>query len=76
LPVEKYKLIWESDPIPTGPIVISSKLPPQLKTQLQIAFINAPEGLASVSASESAGYTAARDEDYDLIRQIKKSLEE
>ena len=76
LPEEKYKLIWESNPIPNSPIVISSELPSELKSQLQIAFINAPEGLANVGGFQASGYTAVRDEDYDLIRRIKKSLEE
>lgn len=76
LPEEKYKLIWESNPIPNSPIVISSQLPSKLKSQLQIAFINAPEGLANVGGTRAAGYTAVRDEDYDLIRQIQKSIEE
>ena len=76
LPEEKYKLIWESNPIPNSPIVISSELPSELKTQLQIAFINAPEGLANVGGVRASGYTAVRDEDYDLIRQIQKSLAE
>lgn len=73
---DKYKLIWESNPIPNSPIVISSQLPSKLKSQLQIAFINAPEGLANVGGTRAAGYTAVRDEDYDLIRKIQKSLEE
>lgn len=76
LPEDKYKLIWESDPIPNSPIVISSKLSPQLKSQLQIAFINAPEGLANVGGFQASGYTAVRDEDYDPIRKIQKSLAE
>lgn len=76
LPEDKYKLIWESDPIPNSPIVISSQLPSQLKSQLQIAFINAPEGLANVGGFQASGYTVVRDEDYDLIRQIQKSLGE
>lgn len=76
LPEDKYKLIWESNPIPNSPIVISSQLPSQLKSKLQIAFINAPEGLANVGGIQAAGYTTVTDEDYDLIRQIQNSLEE
>jgi len=76
LPEEKYKLIWESNPIPNSPIVISSQLPSELKSKLQIAFIKAPEGLANVGGFQASGYTAVRDEDYNIIRQIQKSIQE
>jgi phosphonate transport system substrate-binding protein len=75
LPEDQYKLIWESNPIPNSPIVISSQLPSQLKSKLQIAFINAPEGLVNVGGVRASGYTSVRDEDYDLIRKIQKNLE-
>lgn len=70
-----YKVIWESDPIPNGPIVISSTLPDAFKLNLQKALINAPEGLADVSGSESAGYTTTEDADYDSIRKLHQALD-
>ena len=75
LPVDQYTAIWESDPIPNSPIVISSQLPSQLKIELQKALINAPEGLVSVSGAISAGYTLVQDEDYDIIRRLQTILE-
>ena len=74
LPANKYKLIWESDPIPNAPIVISSQLPPQLKTSLQKAFIDAPKNLIAVSGAKSDGYTLVQDEDYEPIRKLQKFL--
>ena len=76
LPAKKYKLIWESDPIPNAPIVISSQLPSQLKTDLQKAFIDAPKGLIAVSGAKSDGYTLVQDEDYEPIRKLQKFLEQ
>ncbi|MGK7924079.1 MAG: phosphate/phosphite/phosphonate ABC transporter substrate-binding protein [Spirulina sp.] len=71
LPPEKYKIIWESEPIPTGPIVIdSSKFTPEEISKLQEALIDAPLGVVEVSGAKSAGYTLAKDADFEPIRQI------
>ncbi|MBD1943646.1 phosphate/phosphite/phosphonate ABC transporter substrate-binding protein [Coleofasciculus sp. FACHB-712] len=70
----KYKIIWESDPIPLSPIVVSSKLPSQLVINLKKAFVNSPEGLLDPSGSESAGYTLVEDRDYTPIRKLQERL--
>ncbi|MBD2034880.1 phosphate/phosphite/phosphonate ABC transporter substrate-binding protein [Phormidium sp. FACHB-592] len=75
LPAANYKIIWESDPIPTGPVVINtSKFAPQEIAQLQQALIDAPVGVVDVSGSKSAGYTLAKDADFEPVRQIHKRL--
>lgn len=75
LPLEKYQVIWESDPIPNAPIVISSQLPTHLKSNLQKALIDAPQDLVALSGAKSDGYTLVRDEDYEPIRKLQKILE-
>jgi phosphonate transport system substrate-binding protein len=70
----KYKIIWESQPIPNTPIVASSKLSLQLRTALKKAFVNAPEGFIDITGSESAGYTLVQDEDYTPIRKLQERL--
>ena len=75
LPLEKYQVIWESDPIPNAPIVISRELPTHLKSNLQKALINAPQNLAALSGAKSDGYTLVRDEDYEPIRKLQTILE-
>jgi phosphonate transport system substrate-binding protein len=70
----KYKIIWESDPIPLSPIVVSSKLPSQLVIDLKKAFVNSPEGLLDPSGSQSAGYTLVEDRDYTPIRKLQERL--
>lgn len=75
LPLEKYQMIWESDPIPNAPIVISRQIPASLKRNLQEAFINAPRDLAALSGAKSDGYTLVQDQDYDPIRKLQKILE-
>ena len=72
---QKYQVIWESDPIPQGPIVVSSKFPSQLILPLKKAFISASEGLGDVNGAEAAGYTLVEDEDYNPVREIQKHLE-
>lgn len=75
LPAANYKIIWESDPIPTGPIVVNiSKFTPEEITQLQQALIDAPVGVVDVSGSKSAGYTLAKDADFEPVRQIYNRL--
>jgi phosphonate transport system substrate-binding protein len=70
-----YKVIWESEPIPTTPIVINTtKFSPEVITQLQRAFIDAPEGLVDVNGSNSYGYTLAKDADFEQIRQVYTRL--
>jgi len=72
---KQYQVIWESDPLPHGPIVISSKFPPQLILPLKKAFIGASEGLVDVNGAEAAGYTLVQDEDYEPVRKMQKHLE-
>ncbi|VXD21010.1 Phosphonate ABC transporter, periplasmic phosphonate-binding protein [Planktothrix serta PCC 8927] len=75
LPENQYKTIWESQPIPNSPFVISSSLPSELKTKLQRALINAPEGLLNVGGITATGYTVVQDEDYEPIRKLQTFLE-
>lgn len=75
LPDANYKIIWESDPIPTPPIVINtSKFTAEEIAQLQQALIDAPVGVVDVSGAKSAGYTLAKDADFEPVRQIYNRL--
>lgn len=71
---EQYHQIWESSPLPTAPIVVSSKLDPKLINALQKALIDAPEGIVAVSGVETAGYTIVDDTNYEPIRQLQTQL--
>lgn len=71
----KYHLIWESQPITNAPVVITKNIPPDIKIQLQKAFINAPPGLVGISVSESAGYTIVQDGDYEFVRELYREIE-
>ncbi|MGD1807266.1 phosphate/phosphite/phosphonate ABC transporter substrate-binding protein [Dapis sp. BLCC M126] len=70
-----YQVIWESNPIPAPPIVINTKkFGLEVIKQLQEALIDAPVGVVDVSGTESAGYTLAKDADFEEIRQIYTRL--
>jgi len=76
LPASKYKIIWESDPIPAPPIVINTKkLSQKLVKKLQQALIDAPEGVVDVIGTKSAGYTLVKDADFEQVRQIYARLQ-
>ncbi|MBW3584396.1 MAG: phosphate/phosphite/phosphonate ABC transporter substrate-binding protein [Cyanobacteria bacterium 0813] len=73
---ENYQAIWESEPIPEYPIVVSQKLPPQLIAELKEAFLSAPIGMLSLTGVPSNGYTLVEESDYHQIEQVKKQLDE
>ncbi len=73
---DSYQVIWESEPIPESPIVVSQKLSPQLIAELKEAFLSAPIGILSLGGVPSNGYTLVQDSDYDGVKQVKKQLDE
>jgi phosphonate transport system substrate-binding protein len=73
---DDFQVIWESDPIPQSPIVVSQKLSPKTILDLKEAFTKAPLGMISFSGIASNGYTLVQDSDYDRVRQVKKQLDE
>lgn len=75
IPEYQYRIIWESEPIPNSPIVISSQLPMSFKLELKKALINAPTGLVAIGGGNADGYTLVHDEDYEPIRQVQKLLD-
>ena len=67
----RYQMIWESEPIPTTPIVINTtKFSPEAIIQLKQALVDAPKGLVDGNGSKSNGYTVGKDSDFEIIRQI------
>lgn len=73
---DSYPVIWQSEPIPEFPVVVSQKLPPELIIQLKEAFISVPIGMLSLEGIPSNGYTLVQDSDYDRVKQVKKQLDE
>ncbi|MEA5571087.1 phosphate/phosphite/phosphonate ABC transporter substrate-binding protein [Calothrix sp. UHCC 0171] len=71
---EKPLIIWESDPIPHAPILVSSDLPPELIKKLKKAFLTTPAGIQDLMGAKSAGYTLVEDEDYESIGELRRQL--
>ncbi|MBD2313051.1 phosphate/phosphite/phosphonate ABC transporter substrate-binding protein [Desertifilum sp. FACHB-1129] len=72
LPSDRYKVIWESAPIPNSPVVINNKIPESLKSNLRRALVDAPEDIVGIAgSSRSSGYTLVQDEDYEPIRKMQ-----
>ncbi|NJN75704.1 MAG: PhnD/SsuA/transferrin family substrate-binding protein [Synechococcaceae cyanobacterium RL_1_2] len=73
---DQYTMLWKSEPIPNPPIVVSTKLlSEEAILTLKKVLIAAPEGLVSVTGTDSIGYTIVEDQDYSTIREIYQSLE-
>jgi phosphonate transport system substrate-binding protein len=70
------KIIATSDPIPTGPVVVSPKAPPLLVKKVQqalLAMAGEEEGrkvLAKLDPDLQGGFVAASDADYAGIRRM------
>ena len=73
---DKFRIIWESDPITNAPIVVSGTVPESFKPVLQKALVDAPAGLVSISVSEAQGYTIVEDGDYEPIRQLYQDYQQ
>ena len=71
---EKFRVIWESEPIPPSLIVVSKKIPIDSIKQLKISFLNTPEGIEDIFGEQSAGYTTIADSDYTSIRDLRAKL--
>ena len=70
------KIIATSDPIPTGPVVVSPNTPPDIRQKVQKALLlmnNKSEGrdaLKKLDPDLQGGFIAASDADYAEIRQM------
>ncbi|TAE58714.1 MAG: phosphate/phosphite/phosphonate ABC transporter substrate-binding protein [Nostocales cyanobacterium] len=73
---KKYIKIWESSPLPTDPIVVSTKLDPRLINGIKKALLDAPPGIIALSGTENAGYTIVDDINYERIRRLLQQLQE
>lgn len=82
----KIVTVWESEPIPSGPIVIANGLPPQLREQLTTALqqhANADymrahgfcQGACAIADRETYGYVAVEDSLYDRVRELCTSTQ-
>ena len=76
---DSFVIIGYSDPIPQYPWVMRTNLDPALKQQIKQAFydlkLDSPEGLSVLKPFKADGFTPINDADYDIIRNIRKSVQ-
>ena len=70
----KVIVIAESKPFPQYPWTMRSDLNPELKTQIQQAFLEL-EDEAILKPFKADGFKSVTDQDYDVIRNLGKVLE-
>jgi phosphonate transport system substrate-binding protein len=70
------RIVWRSDPIPTGPISIRSDLPAALKADLLQFFLALPKAhpdiYQQISRGEGTGYREARHADYQIFIDLRR----
>ena len=70
----KVIVIAESKPFPQYPWTMRSDLEPELKTQIQQAFLQL-EDEAILKPFKADGFQAITDKDYDVVRELGKLLD-
>jgi phosphonate transport system substrate-binding protein len=74
LTAQATRMLWQSDPSPHSPVLISENLPPELVEKLTEAFLTTPEGIQDLMGAETAGYTLVEEEDYESIQELRQQL--
>lgn len=76
------RILWTSDPIPTGPVMVRKDLPEGTKQGIQAAYLalnddNGPlmAAMRAVYRREDLQFFPAQDRDWDGLRQIAHNLE-
>ncbi len=72
---DEIEIIHESEPIPNSPISVREDLPPEVKEEVQEAFLNVTADELGELPEGIAGYTEGSNEDYDSIRDLIDTLD-
>lgn len=72
--VAQSRVLWQSDPIPHSPFVISEDLPPELVEKLKEALLTVPPNLQDILGTPLLGYTLVTATDYEPIQQLRVQL--
>jgi phosphonate transport system substrate-binding protein len=76
LAMSDLRIVWRSEPIPTGPITIRADLPAALKADLLQFFLAMPNAhpdiYRQISRGEGTGYREARHGDYQIFIDLRR----
>ncbi len=73
--VGEIRVVAVSAPIPSSPKVVASGMDPELKRALLDAFLSMPPDLAALGVGTLSHYVEAKDEDYDVMRDVAELLD-
>ena len=75
-------VLWKSDPIPTGPIMVRADLPQELKDRLRDAYLALNDSdlpvfraMKTVYDAEDLRFYPASDADWDGLRAIARNVD-
>lgn len=68
-------VIWESDPIPGGPMAVRSDMNDDLKKEIQACVCSAPQEAVEGFHHGRIRYVPAVDADFDVVREMAKYKE-
>lgn len=75
-------ILWRSDPIPTGPIIVRHDLPQELKDRIRDAYLALNTGdtdvyraMSEVYQTDDLRFYPATDADWDPLRRIATNIE-
>ena len=73
---DEFKVLWESELVPSNPVVVQASLSEDLKSRLQKAFLDAPRDIIEHCAVGEIGYARVQDSDYDINRRLVEMSKE
>lgn len=75
-------ILWKSDPIPTGPVMVRADLPEEIKDRLRQAYLDLNdsgepvfEAMKDVYRTEDLRFYPALDADFDGLRAIARNVD-
>jgi len=75
-------ILWKSEPIPTGPVMVRADLPEEIKERLRQAYLNLNdsgepvfEAMKDVYRTEDLRFYPAVDTDFDGLRAIARNVD-
>ncbi len=69
---DRFNILWKSELIPGSPFAARKDIPQSLKTAFLEAMLAMNQDQAALDKMEIGGFEAARDSDFDLIRELEK----
>jgi len=72
---DTMKVFAVSDPVPGAPWVVQSSLDPELKKDLLLTLLSAPEEVVFALGIGETHFIVANDSDYDIVRKVWEAMD-